>query len=119
MSIAIECKRYTKLLGIGKIDDFSGKLVDLGVDLGVLYSTSRATAPAKARAENAVQPRIVLQPRQGTTPKPPMWSPTLAEFTGFGGCPNDNCYTGDVGWRDWIQPSGETEMAGACDTCGT
>jgi hypothetical protein len=42
----------------------------------------------------------------------------LAEFTGFGHSANDNCDSRDLGWRDWIQPSVKTVMAGSSDTCG-
>ncbi|MGK5114759.1 restriction endonuclease [Geodermatophilus sp. CPCC 205506] len=119
MSIAIECKHYANRLGIGKVDEFAGKLLDLGVDRGVLYSINGTSEPAVARAENAIQPRIVLKELVGATPKPPEWSTTLTEFTGFGDCPNDNCYTGDIGWREWPQETGETVDAGSCDTCGT
>jgi restriction endonuclease len=119
MSIAIECKRYAKRLGIGKVDEFAGKLLDLGVDRGVLYSANGATGPAVDRAKYAHQPGIVLQEMLGQNPEPPKWSPTLAEFTGFGDCPNDNCYTGDIGWQEWPQPSDETVEAGSCDMCGT
>jgi hypothetical protein len=119
MSIAIECKRYANRLGIGKVDEFAGKLLDLGVDRGVLYSINGTSEPAVARAENAIQPRIVLQELVGATPRPPEWSTALREFTGFGDCPNENCYTGDIGWREWSQESGETVDAGSCDTCGT
>jgi hypothetical protein len=119
MSIAIECKRYAKRLGIGKVDEFAGKLLDLGVDRGVLYSINGTSEPAAARAENAVQPGIALKELVGENPDPPEWSSNLAEFTGFGDCPNDNCYTGDIGWREWPQENGETVNAGSCDTCGT
>lgn len=117
--IAIECKRYSKRLGIGKVDEFAGKLIDLGVDRGVLYTLNGVTAAAAARAAAAAQPGIVLKEMAEQSPTPPEWSPSLHEFTGFGDCPNDNCYTGDISWREWPQPNGELIEAGSCDTCGT
>ena len=112
MSIAIECEQYTKLLGIGKIDEFSGKLVDLGVDCGVLYSISGATAPAKARAQNAVQPRIVLRPMQGPLLSRPRGHQHWPNSPASGTAQTTTVTSGTSGWRDWIQQSGETVMAG-------
>jgi hypothetical protein len=45
-----------------------------------------------------------------------VWS--IKRFTGFGDCPNNSCYTGDVDWRTYPS-SGMTLEAGACNTCGT
>lgn len=119
MRIAVECKRYGKKLGIGKVDEFAGKLVDLGVDRGVLYTLNGVTAAAASRARSAAQPGIVLQQMAGNFPEPPEWSPSLHELTGFGDCPNDNCLGGDIAWREWPQPDGETVEAGSCGHCGT
>jgi hypothetical protein len=118
ITMAVECKNYKRPLGIGKVDEFAGKLIDLGVDLGVLYTLSGVTGPA-ARAQHAFQPRIVLRQMDPAQPEAPEWSEGLREFTGFGDCPNDNCYTGDIGWCDWPQDDGATVAAGSCDTCGT
>lgn len=39
-------------------------------------------------------------------------------FSGYGDCPNENCYTGDVHWRTY--PDGERQVdAGRCYVCGT
>jgi hypothetical protein len=119
MRIAVECKRYGKPLGIGQVDEFAGKLIDLGVDRGVLYTLNGVTAGAASRAQAAAQPGIVLKQMADSAPEPPEWSPSLHEFTGFGSCPNDNCYAGDISWREWPQPDGETIEAGSCDFCGT
>ena len=101
MNIAIECKRWTRRLGIGGVDEFAGKLIDLGVERGVLYSLSGFTAWADDRAKGAVQPRIELRDLAPTAPEPPPWQPGLPEFTGFGDCPNTNCYNGDIRWDAW------------------
>lgn len=47
---AIECKRYMKPIGIGTVDEFAGKLADIGVDRGVLYAFSGFGAGALRRA---------------------------------------------------------------------
>jgi hypothetical protein len=119
MSIAIECKRYARCLGIGGVDESAGKLMDLGVDRGVLYALGGFTTGAIARAGGASQPQIKLRDLAPTAPEPALWQPGLPEFTGFGDCPNDNCYTGDISWCDWPQTDGTVIEAGSCNTCGT
>lgn len=119
ITMAVECKHYKRSFGIGKVDEFAGKLIDLGVDHGMLYTLSRVTAAAAVRAEHALQPRIVPRQMDAAQPEAPAWSEALWEFTGFGDCPNDNCYTGDIRWRDWPQAGGTRVEAGSCDTCGT
>jgi hypothetical protein len=84
----------------------------------VLYAFAGFGAGAKARAASAVQPRIELRDLSPTAPEPAPWQAGLPEFTGFD-CPNDNCYTGDIRWREWPQEDGDPIEAGACDTCGT
>ncbi len=119
ITVAIECKRYAEKLGIGKIDEFAGKLMDLGVQHGLLYSLNGVTSGAAARAGGALQPRIELRQIAEEHPTAPDWAEGLPEFTGFGDCPNDNCYTGDVSWRSWPQSTGSVVEAGSCEHCGT
>ena len=103
LSVAIECKSSPKPLEISAVDEFAGKLIDLGVDRGVLYTAGRHTTGAQARAAGATQPKIELRHLSPELPDPP-WRSGLPElFTGFGDCPNDNCYTGDISWRPWPQ----------------
>ena len=118
-TIAIECKSSRNPLQIADVDEFAGKLSDLGVDTGVLYAAGGYSAGAKARAAGASQPRIELRSLAPALPNPP-WQSGLPElFTGFGDCPNDNCYTGDISWRPWPQEDGHIVEAGSCDICGT
>lgn len=121
-TIAIECKRYAKKIGIGKVDEFAGKLIDLGVDRGILYSFKGMTAPARARAAGASQPKISLGDLVGAVPKLPDWARLFPEFKfdvpSFGNCPSSTCVTGNIEWTDWPQSSGEVIEAGSCDTCG-
>jgi hypothetical protein len=42
----------------------------------------------------------------------------VSQLTGFGDCPNEVCYTGDINWREYPGDSG-TIMAGECYVCGT
>jgi hypothetical protein len=120
IEIAIECKKYSKKIGIGKVDEFAGKLEDIGVDRGILYSFEGVTAPAFARAEGASQPRITLGDLKGPTPVLPDWQRIVPEikFPKFGDCPNVNCGLGDIDWNEWQQDSGEVIEAGTCTACG-
>lgn len=119
LKIAIECKRYKRKLGIGAIDEFAGKLQDLGVAHGVLYCTSGYTGPAKARAAQAAQPAIQLELIPSAGPVDVDWGDVLAHFTGFGDCPNENCWTGDIEWQSWTQAEGTDLEGGVCYACGT
>jgi hypothetical protein len=120
LTIAIECKRYKNTIGIGTVDEFAGKLTDLGVDRGVLYAFSGFGSGAIARAAGAIQPRIEIRDLSHPLPELPSWAERVPEFTGFGDCPNVNCFTGDIGWRMWPQQNSDTVVeAGSCDTCGT
>lgn len=115
-AIAIECKRYARRLGIGAVDEFAGKLLDVGVDRGVLYALNGLTQPAKDRAAGSQAPRITLGDLLLSDDHV---EPDLEYlFTGLGDCPNPNCYTGDISWS-WWKSAEERVCAGSCDTCGT
>jgi hypothetical protein len=115
-TIAVECKRYAKRLGIGAVDEFAGKLLDIGVDRGVLYALNGLTQPAKDRATGSHVPKIVLGDLLDSDEHVELDVRFL--FTGFGDCPNENCYTGDIRWTWWESPEAHLR-AGSCDTCGT
>ena len=57
--IVIECKFTSRPLDIGVVDEFVGKLLDLGADRGVLYSASGMTPNAVWRAMMATNPSII------------------------------------------------------------
>jgi hypothetical protein len=120
IEIAIECKKYAKKIGIGKVDEFAGKLEDIGVDRGILYSFEGVTTPAFARAKGAAQPRITLGDLKPRIPVLPDWQKIVPEikFPQFGDCPNTNCMTGEMDWNKWEQDSGEVIEAGTCSECG-
>lgn len=50
ITIAVECKRYRRPVGIERIDQFVGKLLDLAADRGILYSYSGFSESAVCRA---------------------------------------------------------------------
>jgi hypothetical protein len=120
VSFAVECKRYKNPIGIGVVDEFAGKLADLGVEFGVMYAFSGFGKGATARAAGATQPKIDLRsiPTADVVLQP--WTERLSAFTGFGDCPNDNCMTGDITWRAWPQTDSDAVIeAGSCWVCGT
>lgn len=115
--IAVECKHYRKPLGIGKIDEFAGKLADLQMERGILYALNGLTSGARARAEGAF-PQIEVRDLAVSSPPPLPWKEYIEEALKFGDCGNPNCITGEVDWSDWEQEEGETVSAGRCHTCG-
>jgi hypothetical protein len=69
ITIVVECKRYRRRVAIGDVDQFVGKLIDVGADRGILYSNSGFTGSAAARAMGAASPAvvpIVLKIHEGT-----------------------------------------------------
>lgn len=116
IEIAVECKHYAKPVGIGVVDQFSGMLADIGVDRGVLYTVNGFTEPAKARAKGQTQPRISPRVLHLAAPTPDDFDDV---FSGFGDCPNTNCYTGDISWMSFGSAGGDAIDFGHCDTCGS
>jgi Restriction endonuclease len=117
ITIAVECKRYSRPIGIGTVDEFAGKLLDLNVDRGVLFALNGLTEPARKRAKGARNPKIEV----GDLIIGPLHLDVDIDrlFKGFGDCPNENCYTGDIYWRAWHSDHSDQLRAGACSTCGT
>jgi hypothetical protein len=58
VNVAIECKRYSRPVNVGTVDEFAGKLQDLNADRGILYSYSGFTSSAVNRAALSSSPRI-------------------------------------------------------------
>ncbi len=116
IAIAVECKRYASRLGIGAVDEFAGKLLDIDVDRGILLGLNGLTAPAMKRAEGARHPKISIGDLLTTQEHV---KPDLEQLLmKFGDCPNENCVTGDVRWFWWKSDTGRIR-AGCCDICGT
>jgi len=139
LRVVVECKRYTKKLGIGKVDEFVGKLIDTGAQMGILYAYSGVTPGAQARADGQDQPSVTIRDlavlaatttivpsRSETGPlllelagplQPPgaAWGDDAMRALGYEPCANENCHDPEVGLSPW--PSGE--CAGYCDSCGS
>lgn len=130
VDFVIECKQYNRPLGIGKIDEFIGKLIDVGCSYGILYATSGVTDPARKRAENARNPRVLLRdlsdvsafanasPRSKTeidqyVEEHAFDFSDLVEEAVFGNCQADNCWYGEVMLEDF-----DGIQAGHCGSCG-
>jgi hypothetical protein len=60
ISVASECKRYTRTVGIGIVDQFIGKLLDLAAERGILYSYSGFSQAALHRAFGSSNPSVLL-----------------------------------------------------------
>lgn len=116
--IIVECKHYAKPLGIGKIDEFAGKLADVQADRGVIYALNGLTQGATVRAKNA-HPKIEIRTLEPNSPDRHSWDDFLSDVIKFGDCENENCLTGDVNWSEWLQDGGKAVIAGSCDNCGT
>lgn len=58
VSIVIEAKLYRRSVSIGTVDEFIGKMLDVGCDRGVLYAAGGFTDGALSRASNARNPAV-------------------------------------------------------------
>ncbi|MFJ3204495.1 restriction endonuclease [Streptomyces sp. NPDC086989] len=61
LRVVIEAKCYGRRVSIGTVDEFIGKLLDLGAERGILYAAGGFTQGAVARAERALNPRVGLE----------------------------------------------------------
>lgn len=61
LRVVIEAKCYGRRVSIGTVDEFIGKLLDLGAERGILYAAGGFTSGAVARAERALNPRVGLE----------------------------------------------------------
>jgi hypothetical protein len=118
VAIAVECKHYAKPLGIGKIDEFAGKLADLQVDRGILYALSGVTSGAQARADGAY-PKIEIRNLAQTATPPRSWQQYLDDAMKFGDCGSPTCSAGEVDWKEWPQSTSIFVKAGKCPLCDT
>jgi hypothetical protein len=60
ITVVAECKRYKRTVGIGTVDQFIGKLLDLGAERGILYSYSGFSKLAVQRAFGASNPSVIV-----------------------------------------------------------
>lgn len=114
--LVAECKRYTRRIGIGLVDEFVGKLLDVGASGGIMYAFAGYTEDAKARAAAARNPSVEL--RQLPEAEEEDYTDFIATLK-FGDCANENCYTGTVDWTESTDDEGASVTWGICDTCGT
>ncbi|MGW3322498.1 restriction endonuclease [Streptomyces virginiae] len=61
LSVVFEAKCYGRRVSIGTVDEFIGKLLDLGAERGILYAAGGFTEGAVRRAERALNPRVGLE----------------------------------------------------------
>ena len=59
ITVAVECKRHNRVIDVGVLDQFVGKLLDIGADRGIIYSYSGFTDAAVMRAIGASNPSIM------------------------------------------------------------
>jgi len=124
IEIAVEAKRYSKTVGIGVIDAFVGKCIDVGVNQGIMYSHQGFGGGAKARAASSANPKIELRELPqvlGTTLSDPEldlllaelkpWDSVMPKFLGVKLCPGNECYGEFIAFDNWD--------GGICDHCGT
>ncbi|ABL80600.1 MULTISPECIES: restriction endonuclease [unclassified Nocardioides] len=117
IEVAFECKRYTtRKVGIGAVDAFVGKCIDMQIGHGVLYAFGGFDAGAEARARVSTNPRIEVRDLSHLTLVQP-WEEVLPRFLGTVPCPNPNCWD-----RVWIldeDPASDIRDGGICDSCGS
>ncbi|MEV6395583.1 restriction endonuclease [Streptomyces sp. NPDC051907] len=72
MNVVIEAKCYGRRVSIGTVDEFIGKLIDLGAERGILYAAGGFTDGAVKRAERALNPRVALEHLANLIPPRPV-----------------------------------------------
>lgn len=90
-------------------------MLDIGASAGIMYALSGYTAPAKARADGASNPKIELRelPAEAETD----YSELMRWLIGHD-CPS--CEFGVVSWNVWPDSDGGPPVgAGFCNSCGT
>jgi len=58
VTVAVECKRHGRPSTIQLVDQFIGKLLDIGADRGILYSYAGFTSSAVSRAIGSSNPNV-------------------------------------------------------------
>lgn len=59
MTVAVECKRHGRPVNIQLVDQFIGKLLDIGAERGILYSFGGFTSSAVSRAIGSSNPHVL------------------------------------------------------------
>lgn len=60
ITVAVECKRHGRPASIEVVDQFIGKILDIGADRGVLYSYSGFSNSAASRALGSSNPSVMV-----------------------------------------------------------
>lgn len=60
ITVAVECKRHRRPSSIEVVDQFIGKILDIGADRGILYSYSGFSSNAVSRAIGSSNPSIMV-----------------------------------------------------------
>jgi hypothetical protein len=60
VTVAVECKRHRRPASIEVVDQFIGKILDVGADRGILYSYSGFSNNAVSRAIGSSNPSIMV-----------------------------------------------------------
>ncbi|MFK0152517.1 restriction endonuclease [Streptomyces sp. NPDC090493] len=60
IKVAAECKRHQRPASIEVVDQFIGKILDIGADRGVLYSYSGFSSSAVSRAIGSSNPSVMV-----------------------------------------------------------
>lgn len=123
IEIAVEAKHYAKKVGIGVVDAFVGKCLDVEVDRGILYSHKGFDVGAEARAAAAKHPKIELRELPEPTADAPSdaeiaellaelepWDTVMPKFFDVRSCPIEDCWGEFVANEDWD--------GGICSSCG-
>ncbi|MGW2489575.1 restriction endonuclease [Streptomyces sp. NPDC001606] len=59
ITVAVECKRHQRPSSIEVVDQFIGKILDIGADRGILYSYSGFSSSAVSRAVGSSNPSVM------------------------------------------------------------
>ncbi|MEU9912994.1 restriction endonuclease [Streptomyces sp. NPDC051001] len=60
ITVAVECKRHRRPSSIEVVDQFIGKVLDIGADRGILYSYSGFSNNAVSRAVGSSNPSVMV-----------------------------------------------------------
>jgi hypothetical protein len=107
-------------LAKGKVEKLLGQLLAANLDDQATYNAITYAVQDLGNLLSASAPTISilkLTPATGIElGSDGAW--VVSQFAGFGDCPNEVCYTGDINWREYPGDSGEI-VAGGCYVCGT
>jgi hypothetical protein len=111
--IAIECRHYTRKVGIRDVEAFHGFIEDVGADRGVIITPTGFTEGARRRAERIELTTLTLE-EAGDFDWPAYWEQEWQqEHCQFYTCKTGFC-NGSIAW----EKDESSAKAGYCRTCG-